>query len=208
VHPGDEGRGVPARRRRRTPEVAEREIIAAAEALLRERPFRELTVDEVMRRTDLSRPSFYVYFRDRHHLVLRVVEHLGAELFAMSDRWLRGTGEGPQLAREALEGVVEVYAGHGPVMRALADAAADDPGVEEAYAAIVQAFVDATARHIEEEIAAGRILPLDAGETARALVWMMERYLNLSFGSEPATPPQPVAETLITIWTRVLYGPQ
>jgi len=22
----------------------------------------------------LSRPSFYVYFRDRHHLVLRVVE--------------------------------------------------------------------------------------------------------------------------------------
>ena len=72
------------------------EIIAAAESLLRERPFRELTVDEVMRRTDLSRPSFYVYFRDRHHLVLRVVEHLGSELFTMSDRWLRGSGEGPR----------------------------------------------------------------------------------------------------------------
>ena len=206
MYPGDEGRRVPARRRRRTPEVAEREIIAAAEALLRERPFRELTVDEVMRRTDLSRPSFYVYFRDRHHLVLRVVEHLGAELFAMSDPWLRGTGEGPQLARDALEGVVEVYASHGPVMRALADAAADDPGVEQAYTAIVQAFVDATARHIEDEIAAGRVLPLDAAETARALVWMLERYLNLSFGYEPATPRDAVAETLITIWTRVLYG--
>ena len=206
MYPEDEGPRVPARRRRRTPEVAEREIIAAAEALLRERPFRELTVDEVMRRTDLSRPSFYVYFRDRHHLVLRVVEHLGAELFAMSDRWLRGTGEGPQLARDALEGVVEVYASHGPVMRALADAAADDPGVEQAYTAIVQAFVDATARHIEDEIAAGRVLPLDAAETARALVWMMERYLNLSFGYEPATPRDAVAESLITIWTRVLYG--
>src|SRR5215217_1924797 len=68
------------RRRRRSPEVAEQEIITAAEELLRERPFRELTVDEVMRRTDLSRPSFYVYFRDRHHLVLRVVEHIGGEL--------------------------------------------------------------------------------------------------------------------------------
>jgi TetR/AcrR family transcriptional regulator, ethionamide resistance regulator len=206
VHPGDEGRRVPARRRRRTPEVAEREIIAAAEALLRERPFRELTVDEVMRRTDLSRPSFYVYFRDRHHLVLRVVEHLGAELFTMSDRWLRGTGNGPDLARQALDGIVEVYAAHGPVMRALADAAADDPGVEQAYNDIVQGFVDATARHIEAEIAAGRILPVDADETARALVWMMERYLNLSFGTEPATDPRAVAETLTTIWTRVLYG--
>ena len=206
MHPGDEGRRVPARRRRRTPEVAEREIISAAEALLRERPFRELTVDEVMRRTDLSRPSFYVYFRDRHHLVLRVVEHLGAELFAMSDRWLRGTGDGPELARQALDGIVGVYAEHGPVMRALADAAADDPGVEAAYNEIVQGFVDATARHIEEEIAAGRILPLEAQETAKALVWMMERYLNLSFGREPATPPQAVADTLTKIWTRVLYG--
>jgi TetR/AcrR family transcriptional regulator, ethionamide resistance regulator len=206
VHPGDEGRKVPARRRRRTPEIAEREIIAAAESFLREQPFRALTVDEIMRRTDLSRPSFYVYFRDRHHLVLRVVEHLGSELYAMSERWLRGTGEGPQQAREALEGIVGVYAAHGPVMRALADAAADDPGVEQAYNGIVESFVRATARHIEEEIAVGRILPVDAGETAKALVWMMERYLNLSFGHEPTTPPQAVADTLTTIWTRVLYG--
>ena len=103
----------------------------------------------------------------------------------MSDRWLRGNGEGPRVAREALDGIVGVYAEHGPVMRALADAAADDPGVEQAYAALVQSFIDATARHIEEEIAAGRILPLDARETAKALVWMMERYLNLSLGREP-----------------------
>lgn len=206
MHPEDEGRKGPARRRRRTPEIAEREIIAAAEAFLREQPFRALTVDEVMRRTDLSRPSFYVYFRDRHHLVLRVVEHLGSELFAMSERWLRGTGEGPQLAREALAGIVQVYAEHGPVMRALADAAADDPGVEEAYTAIVESFVHATARHIEDEIAVGRILPVDPHETAKALVWMMERYLNLSFGHETASSRQAVTDTLSTIWTRVLYG--
>src|ERR1700752_3325254 len=98
------------RRRRRSPEVAEREIVDAAESLLRERPFRELTVDEVMRRTDLSRPSLYVYFRDRHHLVLRVVEHLGKELFTMADRWFKGEGDGPALAREATEGIVAVFA--------------------------------------------------------------------------------------------------
>ena len=83
-----------ARRRRRSPEVAEREILAAAEEMLRERPFRDLTVDEVMRRTELSRPSFYVYFRDRHHLVLRVVERFGAEMWTMSERWFEGTGPG------------------------------------------------------------------------------------------------------------------
>ena len=193
-------------RRRRTPEAAEREIIEAAEALLRERPFRELTVDEVMRRTGLSRPSFYVYFSDRHQLVLRVVEHLGTELFTMSERWYRGEGDGPTLAREATAGLVGVFAEHGPVLRALADAAADDPDVEAAYDGIVQGFVTATAQHIEMEIAAGRILPLDPYETAKALVWMMERYLNLSLGREPITPPETVVETLSTIWGRVLYG--
>jgi AcrR family transcriptional regulator len=201
-----EGQPARGRRRRRTPEVAEREIVAAATALLRERPFRDLTVDEVMRRTDLSRPSFYVYFQDRHHLVLRVVEHLATELFTMSERWYKGSGEGPALVREAVEGIVAVFAEHGPVMRALADAATTDRDVEQAYGALVQSFVDATARHIEEEIRAGRILALDPVETAKALVWMMERYLNLSLGAAPHTQDETVAETLTTIVSRVLYG--
>jgi AcrR family transcriptional regulator len=180
--------------------------VNAAEALLKERPFREVTVDDLMRRTDLSRPSFYVYFRDRHDLVLRVVEHIGSELFAVSERWYAGEGQGPALIREAIEGVVRVFAAHGPVLRALADAAVDDPRVEEAYGSLIQRFVDATTRHIEREIAAGRILPLDPPETATALTWMMERYLQLRLGRPPLTPADQVADALTTIWSRVLYG--
>jgi len=196
-----------SRRRRRTPEVAQAEIVTAAEALLRERPFRELTVDEVMRRTDLSRPSFYVYFRDRHDLILRVVEQIRAELRRMSQRWYTGAGDGPALAREAMEGIVEVFAEHGPVLRALADAAADDREVERVYSGLVQTFVDVTIRHIEAETAAGRMLELQPNETARALVWMMERYLTQAFGRRTTTPREVVVETLTTIWTHVLYGP-
>src|SRR3954470_19174788 len=114
------------RRRRRRPQVAGQEIIPAAEELLRERPFRELTVDEVMRRTELSRPSFYVYFRDRHHLVLKVVERLTAESADMADIWYQAEGSGRELIREATAGVVAVFERHGAVLEALADAAADD----------------------------------------------------------------------------------
>src|SRR4051795_8404204 len=101
------------RRRRRPPEGGERGIIAAAEELLRERPFRELTVDEVMRRTDLSRPSFYVYFRDRHHLVLKVVERLTGESADMADIWYRAEGTGREVIHEATTGVVDVFERHG-----------------------------------------------------------------------------------------------
>src|SRR3954453_17993450 len=113
------------RRRRRTPEGAEAEIIAGAEELLRERPFRDLTVDEVMRRTELSRPSFYVYFRDRHHLILRIVERLGGEHQAIADLWYGRRGSGPEQIREAVSATVAVWERDGAVLHALADAAAD-----------------------------------------------------------------------------------
>jgi TetR/AcrR family transcriptional regulator, ethionamide resistance regulator len=194
------------RRRRRSPAAAEGEIIAAADGLLRERPFRELTVDEVMRRTGLSRPSFYVYFPDRHHLVLRVVQLIGAELFTMSDRWLQGEGDGPTLARAATEGIVGVFAQHGPVLRALADAAADDPDVELAHRAIMDASIEAAANHIQAEQEAGNMLPVDATETARALSIMTDRYLVAVLGRDRNTDPDLVVETLCTIWIRTLYG--
>src|ERR1700742_110059 len=89
------------RRKRRSPEVAEQEILNAAEELLRQRPFRDLTVDELMRRTELSRPSFYVYFRDRHHLILRIVERLGGEQQDIADLWYGRSGTGPEQIREA-----------------------------------------------------------------------------------------------------------
>lgn len=194
-----------AGRRRRRPEEAEREILDAAEDLLREGRFSALTVDDLMSRTGLSRASFYVYFRDRHHLIMRLTERIGAELFVMSDRWLRGSGDPVDDARAAVQGVAAVYQEHGPVLRAIAEAATHDPEVESIYHDLVERFVDATARHIEEEIAAGRILALDSRETARALVWMNERYLTETLGRKPQTPVEVVVETLWTIWVRTLY---
>jgi len=186
--------------------VAEQEIMAAAEELLRERPFRDLTVDEVMRRTELSRPSFYVYFRDRHHLILRVAERFGSEMWSVSERWFEGTGPGEQRFREALEGIVAIWARHGAVLHALADAATVDPDVELAHSTLMQTFIDANTKHIEAEIESGRILPLNARETARALSLMTDRYLLAALGRTRTASPETVVETLATIWIRTLYG--
>src|SRR5437588_9265590 len=79
-----------ARRPRHHPKETEREILEAAETLLRERPFREVTIPEVMRKAGLTRPAFYAHFRDRGDLLLRVVAHLAEMLFEMADRWLKG----------------------------------------------------------------------------------------------------------------------
>jgi AcrR family transcriptional regulator len=194
-----------AKRARRSPESAEREILDAAEEFLRERPFRDMTVDEIMARTTLSRPSFYVYFRDRHHLVVRLVEGIGAELFEMSARWLAGSGDPRVDVQKALEGISAVYAKHGLVLGAIADASGHDSGAESTYRGLVTRFVDATAERIEKDVAQGRTTALDAREVARALVWMSERYLHESLGRHPRAPVETVVETLTTVWMRTLY---
>jgi AcrR family transcriptional regulator len=191
------------RRRRRSPAEAEREILESAERFLRERPLRELTIDEVMAGTGLSRPAFYVYFRDRHDLILRLIGEIGSELFEMADKWLKG-GD----LRAGVEGVVAVYAKHGPVLRAISDAAVDDPDVERAYHALVQRFIDATAEYIRNEQKGGRAEGMTARRTAAALVWMNERYLSMCLGGGNMTKqlkPREVADTLHQIWTRTLY---
>jgi len=192
-------------RRRRTPDAARREILQAAEELLRERPFRELTVDEVMRRTGLSRPSFYVYFKDRHELALHLLAEIESEVLAGSSRWYESAGEGPATLREALEGLVATYARHGPVMRALADASVDDPGVEAAWQTVFNRYIGTTADHIQQEIDAGTIRPIDATETAKALTWMTERYLYHSFGPAQRVSAARLHQTLSELWTRALY---
>jgi AcrR family transcriptional regulator len=192
------------RRARHDPRETEREILDAAEELLHERPFREFTVPAVMARTGLKRPAFYVHFRDRHDLALRVVERIGEELLVVANRWFEGetTGE----LRAALEGVAAVYVEHGPVLRALADASGSDATVEKAYRTLVQGFIEATAHRIRAEQATGHIADIDPDETARALVWLNESYLRDALGRAPTADPAIVVDVIERIWIATLYG--
>jgi AcrR family transcriptional regulator len=198
----------PTKRRPQTPEESEREILEAARAVLEERPFRELTVNAVMANTGLARPSFYVHFRDRHDIVLRVVATIGEELFDVSRRWFDDETEPVESVRLALDGVAEIYLRHGPVLKAVADAASDDPEVDRAYHELVERFIEAAAEHIRAEQRAGRALGVDAEPTASALVWLNERYLTEMFGRHPQADSREVVDTLHRIWVRTIYSDQ
>ena len=194
------------KRRRRSREVAQAEILGAAEEILRERPFRDLNVEDVMARTSLSRSSFYVYFRDRHDLLLRLTEELGDEIYAAAERWFAGDSE-PQIAlADGLAAVVGVYGRHGRVLRAISDAAATDTEAERVYLGLVGRFVDANTVNFTEQTEAGLLSGLHPRETASALTWMTERYLSQAFGGpEPLVPEYEAARTLQQVWLRTLY---
>jgi AcrR family transcriptional regulator len=197
------------RRRRRRRQDTEQEIRVAAGRLLRERPFRELTVDDLMAATSQSRTAFYRHFTDRQDLLVHLVSDLNEELWEMSAGWLRGSGDPLVEGRASLERLADVYAAHGPMLRAIAEAASHDADVEDVYRNLVQGFVDATAARIRRDAAAGRTSLAHPDHVAAALVWMTERHLAATFGRVGATDADRAAalETLFTIWMRTLYSP-
>jgi len=194
---------------RRSREEARSEILEAAERFLRERPLRELTVGDLMDRTSIGRSAFYVYFEDRYRLVAALLARLETDFLEAAASWLSDPSKPdpfPRL-RQALEATVAVWAEHGPVLRAIAEAAAQDHDVEQAYRwGLLERFIVAIADRIETGRALGRIGDLDARETATALILMNERYLADRFGKSPQIDSQQAVDTLYTIWSATLYG--
>jgi TetR/AcrR family transcriptional regulator, ethionamide resistance regulator len=206
----DVARRAPPRARsgrlRRRPGEAKGEILEAAERVLRRRPFRDLQVADLMDETGLRRSSFYHYFRDRHDLVVGLLEKLAAELVPMNEVWFRAEGDRVANLRAGYEGIGRFWDRHGPVLRAIADAATHDRKVERAHRRFVERFVRGTAGRIRADIECGQIAPLDAEETARALILMSERFLNEKLGRDHSADWRSVVDTLTTIWQRALYG--
>jgi AcrR family transcriptional regulator len=195
------------RRPKHDPKDSEREILLAAEQLIRERPLREVTVASIMLQTGLKRPAFWTHFRDRNDVIIRIAERISRELVAASNEWLEGEPSSGQDLVHAVERATMVYAEHAAVLKALADAAPTDAQAETAYRGILESLVEAGTRRIRAEQSIGTISPqIDAEETARALLWMNERYLYQSMGRDPRPDVASMSAVLTHIWLAALYG--
>lgn len=191
-------------RRRRRPEDAEREILDAAEALLREQPFHAVTVDEIMRRTTLSRKSFYVYFRDRYDVLRRLATPLRAQLdeanaYALEDDDGRAT----------LRAVAEILRDHGMLVRALSEAAYYDAEAERLWRAFNEPVIARFSEKLASDMRRGGALPRSSspGDLARVLVGMNLYALFDRVVGRPDADLDAVVEPLYEVWTRVAGRP-
>ena len=169
-----------------------------------------------MARTGLSRPAFYAYFTDRYELVTRLLEGIGGLLFAVDRRWLVGNPglggeESAAVLRDALRGGAETFERYGPVLRAISDAASYDGRVEEMYRfGLIERLIVAVAARISRDVEAGNSPQnLAPEETARALVFMTERYLIDAYGRPQGRRSRDeILQTLEKVWIGTLYGGQ
>jgi len=193
--------------RLRRREQARRSLMDAARALLDERLWSTVTVDDLTRRAGLSRTAFYQHFVDREELLITLLDELAVDVGHVADEWMLGDGTDPLTAhRHSLAALTELWVEHGRLLGAVADSASHDTQIAAAYTQVTDGIIAATAAAIERDVANGHATVEDPEPVAQALTWMTERYLLKSFGRPPLADPATVTRTLTTIWLRTLYG--
>jgi len=189
---------------RRSRDQIQAAIRAATLELAERMPFKDLTVDQIARAAGISRTAFYFYFRSKHDLLRASMEEVTDEAWREADRWWHGAGQPRALIEAAITGVVDVYLRHVNLMRIGQEVAMYDAAMGELWQELIGRFVTATADHLRDEQAAGRLRPLDPDASAESLVWMMERcsYVYLGLGHRSRDE---MVETLTAIWYHALY---
>jgi AcrR family transcriptional regulator len=188
-------------RTRQTREQSRRRIVEATAGLVRERSYGELSVREIMARAGLERTIFYRHFNDLGDLLLQVVGEAVTELYeAQVALAAARVGPDPEAVRESIGVTVSIYRRHGPLLRALSEAAAGDPLVEARQAELRGRFDGLVEEMIHRGIEAGASPPPDPAESARALNRLIEGYLLESFGRQPRVEAELAVDTLSDIW--------
>ncbi len=185
-------------------------MLEAAHALLSEGvSYADLRIERIATRAGISRTAFYFYFRDKRELLLRMTEDVSDRLYRQGDIWFSGEADADVTGelRRALTSIGAIYRENGAVLGAIVQASATDEEVAAFWHAIVDRFVDATARRIVDLQRGGHAaVREDARATAFALCWMIERTFDqqLALG-EPFAADQ-LVDALTGIFVRAVYG--
>jgi AcrR family transcriptional regulator len=194
------------RTRLRKSERTRQAILEAVFEFLGSRPFRDLTVAELMSLAGSSRPVFYQYFADLHELIENLLNDLQQEILAVARPWLTAEDDPVLQLAKSLSGLVKVCYRRGPIVRAVVEAAPMDERLERAWNDFMKVFDDAVTERIEHHQAARLIPSFEVRPVAIALNRMDVGTVIYHFGSRPRTKPDRVYQSIARIWISTIYG--
>jgi AcrR family transcriptional regulator len=168
----------------------------------------ELSIAAVMEDTTLTRNAFYVYFSSRYELLAALVERLRGEADAAMDELTGRRGDPAEGGRRAIETAARLYAEHGELIRALAEAADRDPTAARAWRGFTEPSHRLMTNFVREEIRAGRVRGIEPEPVVQALVAMNRACFFEQLVGKPNPDVEGVTRTLQSIWMRTLYGPE
>ncbi|MBQ0902728.1 TetR/AcrR family transcriptional regulator [Micromonospora sp. U21] len=197
------------RRRPRNPDgraAVEARVLAATERLLQEGVrFTDLGVQRIAAEAGVARSTFYIHFRDKSELLMRLAGSMRETSFDRVREWdPAGPGDPLEALTEVFTDVIRIYRTYAPVLAAITEVAAYDAAVREYWAAGFEQFMARTEEALRAEQRAGRTpANLDPPAATRLIVLGGDRFLAHHVALTPADPEADAAaarELAATWW--------
>jgi AcrR family transcriptional regulator len=194
------------RNQRRRGSQSRAAICDAVRELLTERRLDDLTVNEIVERAEISRPTFYAHFETKYSVVAALVEEMGETVY---DEWRPVfAGDGPLSEADVYAAGVATLARwreRGAMFAATVEGWHTDQEIHDVWNVVLDRFC----RALTERVARWRPLEPKDSMIVPAMVSLFERsvYLAVSVPDSPlgASDTQ-LAEVLASVWVRSLAG--
>ncbi|MET8350627.1 MULTISPECIES: TetR/AcrR family transcriptional regulator [unclassified Micromonospora] len=182
------------RRRPRNPDgraAVEARVLAATERLLQEGArFTDLGVQRIAAEAGVARSTFYIHFRDKSELLMRLAGSMRETSFDRVQEWdPADPGDPLDRLTEVFSDVIRIYRTYAPVLAAISEVAAYDEVVREYWAAGFERFMARTEEVLRAQQRAGRTpASLDPATASRLIVLGGDRFLAHHVALTPADP--------------------
>jgi len=187
----------------------EQAILATAGRLLADRPFADISVDDLAKGAGLSRPTFYFYFKSKEAVVLSLLEPVIARVDAEFDGAVQRLPADPRrIWRNGIKAFYSAFSSDRALARAATEALATSSELRAVWSGFMQKWIDQTAAMITAERARGAAPEtIPAADLATALNQMNERTMMAALSAEtPSVDEDRVVDTLTHIWVSSIYG--
>jgi AcrR family transcriptional regulator len=184
-------------------------ILVTAEALLGERAFDDISIEDLARGAGISRPTFYFYYSAKDEVLLALLDRVITEVKHRVGELPRDFESDPAGAWTRSIGMfVEVFVAHRGVATAAIAARARNDEVRALWSKSMQSWADFSTEVIQSEQARGAAPEgINAHDLAVSLNLMNERVITAVLNQEsPAIAESRVLDVLSAIWIRSIYG--
>ncbi|WP_197376107.1 TetR/AcrR family transcriptional regulator [Mycolicibacterium baixiangningiae] len=156
-------------------DLRERQLLDAAEAVLAERGYVQMTVNDIAAAAGITRSALYFYFGSKQDVVTALVRRTTDALQEESGAALAESGEPDAVIATALERTALLWREHGVVMRAAVDLGSTIPEIGDLWTHAAASLIEAIAGVLTRAGIQPGDGPGDAPALAAALCWMIER---------------------------------
>ncbi len=182
--------------------------MAAMERLLEKgQRFSSVTVEQLTQEAGLARATFYLHFRDKSELVVRLMSHVTEELIASTGNWLGNS----EVARrkdlqQAMFFVVHTFKKHQAILAAVSDTASHDPEVAHLYQAMIDQISEQSRRALATVKRNGLSRPDATNDVADELSGMLVTYCAQNVGKRDGAELDRLARALGYIAASAMFS--